>query len=85
MGNGVEGQGSVRFGLSNNLDALDATGVALQSHRPDSELGHFVTITATALGEPPLRRVPVPEPTTTALLALSLFGPGMAARRRQVH
>jgi hypothetical protein len=87
MGNTALGQGSVRFGLSNTLDALNATGGALESHSPDIDLGHFVTVTATSLSEPPPPGVSVPEPTTTALLALGLLalgllGVGAAARCR---
>ena len=63
MDNTVLGQGSVRFGLSNTLDALNATGGALESHSPDVDLGHFVTVTATSLSEPPPPGVSVPEPT----------------------
>ena len=53
--------------------------VTLQSHRPDSELGHFVTITATALGEP--RSVSARARTYHhCITRTGLFGLGMAAR-----
>ena len=76
MDNGWTGQGSVRYGLSNVLGSLNASG---QSQSGDAftnaELGHFVNVEATFSA--------VPVPSAMWLFGSGLVGMAVVARRKK--
>jgi hypothetical protein len=74
--NDDQGQGSVRFGLSNISNTLDATGAGLPGDLNPSDLGHFVTLRVAP------RTTTIPAPSAISIFVLGLAGLFFTRRRR---